>query len=267
YGTYGWGARTPGYNLWPLKFVTQLFKQARKITPAQFDLSLHTRTPVTSVSALSPTGSLRRWELATPRGAVQCSYVVHATNGYASHLLPHMAGPAGIVPVRGQVLAVRANVPLDVLSTVSWASDQGYWFPRPISGIEEEHPLVILGGAREAAGPPFEMDVTDDSTVDSTVGAVLRSFLPALFPGLYEPGREPEAEWTGIMGYTALDIPFVHRPRPEPKHAYEGQFIAAGFAGHGMPRGFGCAEVVVQMIAAELAGREWVALCGSHDRF
>ncbi|KAJ7031829.1 FAD dependent oxidoreductase [Mycena alexandri] len=264
YGTHNWGVRSPGYNVWPLKFVTQLFKQTRKVTPV-LDLRLHTRTPVTSVSPLMA-ASFRRWELATPRGIVQCSYVLHATNGYASHLLPHMAGPgpAGIVPVRGQVLAMRANAPLDALSKISWANNEGYWFPRPVTDVEE-HPLVILGGARDAAGPPFEMDVTDDSIVDVNVGDVLRAFLPTLFPGLYTPGREPEAEWTGIMGYTALDIPFVgpvlntNNVEEEDSYSYKGQFIAAGYAGHGMPRAFACAEVVVQMIAAELSNREWVA--------
>ncbi|KAF7356165.1 Gamma-glutamylputrescine oxidoreductase [Mycena venus] len=72
---------------------------------------------------------------------------------------------------------------------------------------------------------------------------------------------------TGIMGYTALDIPFVGPvlgPRPDAPEAeleevpyYEGQYIAAGYTGHGMPRACACAEVVVQMIADEIAGREW----------
>jgi glycine/D-amino acid oxidase-like deaminating enzyme len=39
---------------------------------------------------------------------------------------------------------------------------------------------------------------------------------------------------------------------------YKGQFIAAGYTGHGMPRAYGCAEVAVQMIADERAGRTWV---------
>lgn len=34
----------------------------------------------------------RRWSLHTPRGTVDCAYVVHATNGYAAHLLPFLSG-------------------------------------------------------------------------------------------------------------------------------------------------------------------------------
>jgi glycine/D-amino acid oxidase-like deaminating enzyme len=98
--------------------------------------------------------------------------------------------------VRGQVFALRAAAPLSALTTASWAGGEGYWFPRPLAK-NETTPLVILGGKRTAAGPPFETDVTDDGVVDSRVGAALRGLLPKLFPGLFAPGREPEAEWVG----------------------------------------------------------------------
>ncbi|KAJ7148512.1 FAD dependent oxidoreductase-domain-containing protein [Mycena crocata] len=257
YGTYNWGVKSPGYNVWPLKFVTQLFKQANT-TSQSFDLRLHTRTPVIGVSALSA-AALRRWAVETPRGSTKCSYVLHATNGYASHLLPHMAGPAGIIPVRGQVVAIRANASLADLSKISWVGNAGYWFPRPV--VADENPLVILGGARIDAGPPFETYVTDDSAVNPKVGKVLREFLPAMFPGLFEAGREPEREWTGIMGYTTLEIPFVGPviDASVSRDFYKGQFISAGYTGHGMPRAFACAEAVVGMIAAEISRTEWEA--------
>ncbi|KAK7024869.1 FAD dependent oxidoreductase [Favolaschia claudopus] len=256
YGTYNWGVRSPGYNLWPLKFVTQLYKSTLGITP-RLDLRLHTRTPVTAVSPLTAAASNRRWRLATPRGAVLCSTVLHATNGYASHLLPQFAGPEnGITPVRGQVLAVRAETQLPV---PSWSGNEGYWFPRPQTASEDAKPLVILGGKRSVAGPPYEMGVTDDGVLTESVGAALRNFLPEMFPGLYKFGVEPEAEWTGIMGYTALEIPFVgpvlsNATADLHDTTFKGQYISAGYHGHGMPRAFGCAEVVVRMIADERAG-------------
>ncbi|KAJ7625753.1 FAD dependent oxidoreductase [Roridomyces roridus] len=254
YGTYNWGIRTPGYNVWPLKFVTELFKEANSTTD-KLDLRLHTQTPVTKVSPLSlhsedKTSFPTRWALSTPRGEVHCSYVLHATNAYASHLLPHLAG--SIVPVRGQVVALRASAPASALTKVSWIGGVGYWFPRPVE--EDERPIVIFGGARDAAGPPFEVGTTDDGSVNEAVGKVLRGFLSTLFPTLYEEGREPEREWTGIMGYTPeRDVPFVG-----PVLKYEGQFISAGYGGHGMPRAYACAEAIVGMIAAELEGRDWV---------
>ncbi|KAJ6592222.1 FAD dependent oxidoreductase-domain-containing protein [Mycena vulgaris] len=257
YGTHNWGVRSPGYNVWPLKFVTQLFREANATTDA-LDLRLHTRTPVTRITPSSSAGRL--WALATPRGTVQCARVLHATNGYASHLLPHMAGPgpAGIVPVRGQVIATRANASLAVLSKISGLGGVGYWHPRPVQHADE-HPLVIVGGAREVTGAPFEEGVTDDAVLNAQIGAALRAFMPELFPGMYELGREPEHEWTGIMGYTSLEIPFVGPVLDAARApgAYAGQYISAGYTGHGMPRAFACAEAVVGMLAAELAGHAW----------
>jgi hypothetical protein len=122
--------------------------------------------------------------------------VIHATNAYASHLLPHLAGPNGIIPTRGQIAAVRANVTESQLTKVSWCGNDSfeYWFPRPVSS-DTEHPLVILGGGREASRSTFELYVDDDSAVNRDVGRALRDFLPSVFPEKYESGREPEMEW------------------------------------------------------------------------
>ncbi|KAG6875067.1 hypothetical protein C0993_011002, partial [Termitomyces sp. T159_Od127] len=230
----------PGNNIWPLKLVTKLFKLAQKLNPSKLDLKLHTNTPVISISP--STSTLRRWSLSTHRGDIQCSYVLHATNAYARYLLPHLRGPDGIVPTRGQIIAIRAAVPATNITRASWSGNQGfeYWFPRPVKN-PEDHPLIILGGGRDASGPTFEANVTDDSVVNTVVGKVLRNFLPDVLPGKYEKGREPEMEWTGIMGYTKIGDPFVG-PVVHP-HAsvneFKGQYISAGYTGHGMTRAFG----------------------------
>ncbi|GLB41219.1 putative FAD dependent oxidoreductase [Lyophyllum shimeji] len=257
--------RHPGHNVWPLKLVTHLYKLAQNLNPSKFQVNLHTNTPVTFISA--STSKDHHWSLSTPRGDVQCSYVIHATNAYASHLLPHMHGPTGIIPTRGQVSAIRAAVPLSEMTSMSWEANQGfeYWFPRPINGSDhdtDDSPLVILGGGREAAGPDFETYVTDDSVVRRETGKVLRDFLPGMFPGKYEKGREPEMEWTGIMGYTALGDPFVGpvvNPKSSQPDEFKGQYISAGYTGHGMPRAYACAEVVAGMVAADMTGDTWRA--------
>ena len=61
----------------------------------------HIASQLTAIPPISPIKSHAKWVLETSRGEVRCKSVVHTTNGYASHLLPHMAGPKGIVPVRG----------------------------------------------------------------------------------------------------------------------------------------------------------------------
>lgn len=177
-----------------MKYVTQLYYLAQKSfdTAHGSSLRLHTNTPVTSIK--SSDGNKRRWSLQTPRGAVSCNIVLHATNGYASHLLPFLTGPNGIIPTRGQVIATRAAVPVDSLSRASWSGNEGfeYWFPRPT--ISSENPLVILGGGREIE-KDFELYETDDSVVNKQASEVLRAFLPAVFPGKYDKQSAPEMEW------------------------------------------------------------------------
>ncbi|KAH8077870.1 FAD dependent oxidoreductase [Cristinia sonorae] len=257
----------PGNNLWPLKAVSVLYNLAQN-SSANFSLNLHTRTPVTSISPIEASNAVanspfpRRHTLTTPRGPVTCSYVLHATNAYASHLLPHLAGPNGIVPTRGQIIAVRASVPAKELSDVGGTGNEGfeYWFPRPVKSDAEETPLVIVGGGREVA-KGFELYETDDSVINKDVGVALRAFLPATFPEKYDAEQDPEMEWTGIMGYTHSGDPFVgpvvDKGQRGDNPAYDGQFIAAGYAGHGMPRAFACAEAVVGMIVADIQGKMW----------
>ncbi|KAJ7694587.1 FAD dependent oxidoreductase [Mycena rosella] len=255
YGVLYPGVEIGGFNLWPLKFVTQLYGLAKGM--GNFQLNIHTRTPATSItSSASPS---RHWAVHTPRGVLNCAYIIHATNAYASHLLPHMAGPAGIIPTRGQVMALRASVSSELLTKCSWDGNEGfeYWFPRPVSG--DEKPLVILGGGREVQ-PDFEYYQADDSSVTESVGVALRKFLPAVFPGKFAPGTEPEEEWTGIMGFTKLKDPFVG-PVIDKSDAdggkFQGQYISAGYSGHGMPRAFSCAAVVASMVAADITGTAW----------
>ncbi|KAJ3762207.1 FAD dependent oxidoreductase [Lentinula raphanica] len=264
FSTYGVpypGVKFGGHNLWPVKLVTHMYHFAKSKLP----LSLHTSTPVNTISS-NGGDSPHRWKVHTSRGSVLCSYVVHATNAYASHLLPRLRGSSGIVPTRGQIVAVRASVPLHQFGgKSSWDANDGfeYWFPRPV-GSTSELPLFILGGGREVE-THFEHGETDDSKCNEAVGKVLRGFLPTLHPDKFESGREPVMEWTGIMGFTSSRDPFVgpvgesHNSGSSDEMNYKGHFIAAGYSGHGMPRAFACAEVIATMIIADSRGQPWNA--------
>ncbi|KAI0750607.1 FAD dependent oxidoreductase [Irpex lacteus] len=258
YGAPYPSVKIPGNNVWPLKLVSHLYNLAEAAS-RDFNLTLHTRTPVTSISEVSDSSS-KRWSLRTPRGDIRCSAVLHATNGYAAHLLPFLHGE--IVPTRGQVVSTRANRP-DAFGKgkEGFVGNEGfeYWFPRPRKGADEaENELVIIGGGREAAKDGnFEFHVVDDSTVNETVGKAIRGFLPAVFPGRFYNGTEPEMEWTGIMGYTQSGEPFVGPVIDPSKGQQTGQYIAAGYTGHGMPRAFACAEAVAGLILADLKGEAW----------
>lgn len=196
-----------GYNLWPLKLMTKIYQLAKN-GPAKgssfmqswmpsmfgpsdpFSLALYTHTPVLAVT---PSNNLHL--VTTNRGALKAKYVVHATNAYASHLLPELAGTKGIIPTRGQVIAIPSPLPREQLWNCSFTGNEGfeYWFARPSD--PKTNPLIILGGGREGSGPRFEIDVADDSITNEMAGATLRRFLSGTFPGKFKDDVEPAMEW------------------------------------------------------------------------
>ena len=104
------GLRIPGNNLYPLKLITKMFNLAcEQAAEIGIDVQLFTHTPVNNVTkAASASTSADPWLLSTSRGEIRAKQVVHATNGYVSHLLPEFAtGRQKVVPCRGQVVAVR----------------------------------------------------------------------------------------------------------------------------------------------------------------
>ncbi|CUA68084.1 hypothetical protein RSOLAG22IIIB_03322 [Rhizoctonia solani] len=264
---------SPGHTLWPSKLVTKLYQHARgddtakswlgsatswlSSTTSSFSLNLFTHAPVNAVEPISE-DSTYRWLVVTQRGNIKARYVVHATNAYASHLLPQLTGPTkGIVPTRAQCMAARGSIEAREWPVVGWGGNEGYeyWFARPPAKASEKT-LVILGGGRETAIPDHEYNIADDSSLNPVVSQSLRKFLPRLYPGDFEES-EPEMEWTGIMGFTRSNDPMVGQVYSETGEPLVGQYIAAGYSGHGMPRAFACAEVVAQMIHADIFGNEW----------
>ncbi|KAM0751766.1 DAO-domain-containing protein [Meredithblackwellia eburnea MCA 4105] len=253
--------KVPGNNIYPLKFVTKLFTKTQSQASAsggKVSLNLFTSTPVTEVRD-SPEGT----RVLTTRGAISTKYVLHATNAYASHLLPSLAvGPSRIVPTRGQVISV---VPTSTSTNPHWTSAFSaseafeYYFQRPNSGP------IILGGGRAFAGDTnFEFGQSDDGSLNGDVGEKLREYLKEQFPKWFEGGigdqleasaGKVEREWTGIMAYRPSGEPIVGRVFVDGE-AQKGQFISAGYTGHGMTRAPACAEIVAGMMMHDILGKK-----------
>lgn len=156
YGSSYPGVAIPAGSIWPVKLVTKLYQLAlAQAADASVSLHLHTHTPVEAIDPVSTSSSTHskmgpaQWHIRTSRGVLNTRFVIHATNAWASHLLPQYArrlededgsgvNPrygTWIAPLRGQIIATRANVSSSILTRRAFASDwmEDYWLPECIS--------------------------------------------------------------------------------------------------------------------------------------
>ncbi|KAF3034410.1 hypothetical protein E8E12_005513 [Didymella heteroderae] len=178
-------------------------------------------------------------EYHSARGSVKTNAVVYATNGYTSALVPEMKDK--IVPVRGMVARLTgANVPKLKDSYLMRFSDHeyDYMIPRPDGSI-------VLGGARRDFFKDLDewFDVADDSKVMEGARGYFDGYMQRHFAGWEDSGFRTEEIWTGIMGYSNDGFPYVG-----PIRGRAGQYMCAGFTGHGMPQIFLSAKAVASMI-------------------
>ena len=212
--------RTAG-QLWPARLVLAIAREAQAR-----GATVRTRVAVRAVERAG-----RGFLVRTDRGDVTAAQVVHATNAWASALLPPLREL--IQPIRGQVIVTAPAPPLWPFG-LSTNDGYEYWMQRPDGRI-------VLGGLRWHT-PTREEGTDDDTAIEPVVSAALRAFLPAHFPAL--AGVGVEHEWTGIMGFTPDRNPLVG-----PVPGSPGEHVVAGFNGHGMSMAFLCAQALAEMIA------------------
>ncbi|KAL0950489.1 hypothetical protein HGRIS_007300 [Hohenbuehelia grisea] len=96
----------------PYRLVTGIL--ARLLREYEDTFHLFTHTPCTDISA-PPANSLL-YTVRTPKGLIRTPHIVHATNGWATHLLEPMRGT--IVPLRGTMTSQRSGEGLGDIPTV-----------------------------------------------------------------------------------------------------------------------------------------------------
>lgn len=238
-------------SMWPYKLVCWVLEAlVAAYAPAQFNLQ--TNTPVTTLTRGgdgASSSAAGKWVVRTPRGQIVADKVLLATNGYTSRLLPAFADL--VVPVRGQIGALlppepRVGLDYSYVFFGKLQDEEGeettrdeYLVQRPLPGGE-----LILGGGRHLAKGMAVGEWRDD-VVEAPVAGWLKTELePVLDLGrkkqeeeAAEGRRRLEAtmEWTGIMGYSRDQAPWVGAV-PASLGDGEGLFVAAGFTGHGMPQ-------------------------------
>lgn len=238
-------------SLWPYKLVAFTLEKLIK----EGKINLQTKTPVTEISS-----SDGKHTLHTPRGKISAKTVILATNGYTSALIPHFADL--IVPVRGEMSALFPPKGSTILpnsygmvGTLGQPeSNDDYLIQRPYEGVPNPGGHLMFGGGRGAGHLPT-IGISDDSIIDEDSAAYLRTTLPKILEldgdteGLTE--LKAAAEWTGIMGYSRDDHPWVGQV-PNTK----GLWLSGGYTGHGMPNGTLCGKAVVEMALGVLEGKD-----------
>ncbi|KAF1957868.1 FAD dependent oxidoreductase [Byssothecium circinans] len=238
-------------SLWPYKLVTFILEKLVR----DGKLNLQTKTPVTEI-----TSEGNKHTLHTPRGTITSSTIILATNAYTSALLPHFADL--IVPVRGEMSAlfppeestILPNSHGMVAALGQSANNDDYLIQRPFSGVPNPAGHLMFGGGRGAGKLPT-VGVSDDSVIDEDTAAYLRGALLKVLKldGKTEGLKELKASkiWTGIMGYSRDDHPWVGKVPQK-----EGLWLVGGYTGHGMPNATLCGKAVVDMVLAELEGKD-----------
>ena len=151
YRVHGANAATLTANagsLWPYKLVAFILERLIK----EGKLNLQTNTPVSSVEACSD--ETARHALRTPRGTIEASHVILATNAYTSYLLPEFADL--IVPERGVMTALLPPKGMERLATSfgfvgadgSNPTHDDYLNQRPYSGVPNPAGHLMFGGGK-----------------------------------------------------------------------------------------------------------------------
>lgn len=210
-------------NLWPAKLVSGVVRCA----VAQ-GACVQSHTEVLSVrSHESGDGCV----VVTNRGEIFCRHVVHATNAWANELIPALTGI--ITPVRNQVII---TAPVPQIWKFGLCANHGfeYFMQRPDGRL-------VLGGMRNLTEGAEWNCKDDEGNPTAVVSESLRHYFQTHFPDL--TSVVVEQEWAGIMGFSKDRNPLIGPLRGRP-----GEYIAAGFSGHGMPYTFLAGQNIADFI-------------------
>lgn len=216
---------------------------------------LWTHCPATAVNKhrVRDQSDRYRWTVDTPRGSITTQALIHCTNAYASYLLPQLS--RFVTPNRAQA---HSFIPTSCLSgsnalkkTMSLRYSLHYFFSM-IQRLGDG--TVIFGVSRgnpEWTEETMQSIVTfDDTMYNEEIAATSARAFTALFPEEVSKtrrhGEGPDHYWSGIIAMTPDSVPLVGAI-----DGADGQWICAGFNGHGMARIWTCAPGLVKLINGE----------------
>ena len=196
---------------------------------------LWTHCPATKISKHRGQGKMR-WDIHTPRGIISARTVLHCTNAYAATLLPELSGV--ITPRRAQCHSYVPPASLSGENTLKSTLSLRYGARHYFSVNQLKDGTLVFGGQASRSDADWTQDYHKDRTSfdDGNYNPQVkknsvREFSNLIMDSSSGPSRPGEGfshVWTGIVGETPDTVPFVG-----PIDGMEGQWICAGFNGHG----------------------------------
>ncbi|KIL88471.1 hypothetical protein FAVG1_08552 [Fusarium avenaceum] len=218
--------------------------------------SIETNTPVLSISFQAEEGQTDNgYLLQTPRGVIRARKVIHCTNGYSSHLLTNLTGV--IYPLRGTVAVQDPGDSFPRLGNeLSWAKVRKGYFDSERNTLTtglyyaqqnaKSGEIVIGGESQEVKN----LLTSDDSEVSPTA----KEHISSIIPKIYVDADNPKVKkiWSGIMGFTPDGLPLIgNLGKRVTGREGTGEWIAAGFNGHGMDKCWLSGQAVARMVLGE----------------
>jgi glycine/D-amino acid oxidase-like deaminating enzyme len=236
--------------IWAYRFVASIWNGLLNEFP--HTLSVETNTPVVSISVPEEAPKGFPYALETARGTVFVRHVVHATNAFASHLVPGLRRK--IVGARAHMSAQQPGQQFPFADgkhswSVAYGDGFDYATQRPSTTSDSKGDLLIGGGfTRSLKQGIDQVGLYDDG---SSPDPLTTTHIAGIFPGIFHPkwgaGAELKQLWSGIIGLTGDSLPLVGRlntkltgrDTQERKRMLDGkdqygEWIVAGFAGEGM---------------------------------
>lgn len=238
----------PAGSIHPAKLAQWLLRRC-----VDAGVGLWTYCPVIGVERGADEGG--GWRVKTPRGDVEAEKVVHCTNAYAAALLPQLE--AFVTPNRAQAHSLVPGGGFVGRGGLEETMSLRYSLHHFYSLVQRQGDgTFILGVSR--ANPELSEETKkeivsfDDGRYnEEIVEDALRQF-KVMFPDAHSKqqrhGEGLDHAWTGVIAMTPDSVPMVGAVPELP-----GQYICAGFNGHGMARIFTSAPGV----AALMTGGSW----------
>ncbi|KAM0084272.1 hypothetical protein ACKRZS_003489 [Fusarium odoratissimum] len=245
-------AQTGVAALWPYRLLTAVLASIREELSGRF--TIETMTPVLSVQ-FQDDAMEYPYLVRTSRGSIRAKNIIHCTNGYSSNLIPGLVG--NLYPLRGTMSTQNLGPAFPRAGhEMSWSQVSLGTYDAKTGHIHlglyyaqqnAKTGVMFLGGESQSLRGLLTSD-------DSNVADDARQTLTSAAPKIWKDAAPAKASnvWSGIMGFTADGMPIVGKlPHNLTGRSGSGEWIAAGFNGHGMDKCWLTGEAIARMVLGE----------------